>query len=51
MGYGEEFLRMWHYYFCYCEGGFKERAIGTVQVLFIKPGSRREPLVPTLGSA
>ena len=50
MGYGEEFLRMWHYYFCYCEGGFKERAIGTVQVLFVKPGSRREPLVPTLRS-
>lgn len=51
MGYGEEFLRMWHYYYCYCEGGFKERAIGTVQVLFVKPGSRREPLVPSLRSA
>jgi cyclopropane-fatty-acyl-phospholipid synthase len=49
MGYGEEFLRMWHYYFCYCEGGFKERAIGTVQVLFVKPDSRRDPLVPALG--
>ena len=48
MGYGEEFLRMWHYYYCYCEGGFKERAIGTVQVLFVKPGARREPLVPAL---
>ena len=48
MGYGEEFLRMWHYYYCYCEGGFTERAIGTVQVLFVKPGARREPLVPAL---
>ena len=48
MGYGEEFLRMWHYYYCYCEGGFREHAIGTVQVLFIKPDSRREPLVPSL---
>jgi cyclopropane-fatty-acyl-phospholipid synthase len=48
LGYGEEFLRMWHYYYCYCEGGFTERAIGTVQVLFVKPGARREPLVPAL---
>jgi len=46
MGYGEEFVRMWHYYYCYCEGAFRERAIGNVQVLFVKPGSRREPLVP-----
>ena len=48
MGYGEEFLRMWHYYYCYCEGAFIERAIGNVQVLFIKPESRRDPLVPAL---
>jgi cyclopropane-fatty-acyl-phospholipid synthase len=48
MGFGEEFLRMWHYYYCYCEGAFRERAIGTVQVLFVKPQSRRAPLVPTL---
>ena len=48
MGYGEEFLRMWHYYYCYCEGAFRERAIGNVQVLFVKPDSRREPLVPAL---
>ena len=48
MDYGEEFLRMWHYYYCYCEGAFRERAIGTVQVLFVKPGSRRAPLVPAL---
>jgi cyclopropane-fatty-acyl-phospholipid synthase len=48
MGYGEEFLRMWHYYYCYCEGAFVERAIGNVQVLFVKPGSRRDPLVPSL---
>ena len=51
MGFNEEFLRMWHYYFCYCEGAFIERAIGNVQVLFIKPGARRAPLVPSLESA
>ncbi len=48
MGYGEEFLRMWQYYFCYCEGGFRERAIGNVQALFVKPGARRGSLVPPL---
>ena len=48
MGYGEEFLRMWHYYFCYCEGAFIERAIGNVQMLLIKPENRRAPLVPAL---
>ncbi len=36
-GYPEEFLRMWNYYFCYCEAGFEERAIGDVQMLIAKP--------------
>jgi cyclopropane-fatty-acyl-phospholipid synthase len=40
---------MWDYYLCYCEGGFRERAIGTVQVLLTKPLCRREPLTPALG--
>jgi len=43
MGYSDTFLRMWHYYLCYCEGGFLERSIGTVQMLIIKPDNRREP--------
>ena len=51
MNYGEQFLRMWHYYYCYCEGAFRERAIGTAQVLFVKPGARREPIVPALDIA
>lgn len=48
MGYSEQFLRMWEYYYCYCEGAFMERAIGTVQMLMVKPDSRRSPLVPAL---
>ena len=48
LGYGERFLRMWHYYYCYCEGAFVERAIGDVQILFVKPDARRAPLVPSL---
>jgi cyclopropane-fatty-acyl-phospholipid synthase len=48
LGYPEEFIRMWEYYLCYCEGGFRERAIGTVQVLLGKPLNRREALLTTL---
>jgi len=38
LGYPEEFIRLWEFYLCYCEGGFRERAIGTVQMLLAKPG-------------
>ncbi|MFZ5831039.1 MAG: class I SAM-dependent methyltransferase [Planctomycetota bacterium] len=34
LGFGDDFLRTWHYYFCYCEGAFRERATGVVQMLF-----------------
>jgi cyclopropane-fatty-acyl-phospholipid synthase len=47
-GFSDAFIRMWEFYFCYCEGGFAERVIGTVQVLFTKPLCRREPLLPAL---
>lgn len=40
MGFDERFIRMWDFYLCYCEGGFRERIIGTVQVAFAKPGYR-----------
>jgi len=45
LGYSDNFSRMWEFYLCYCEGGFEERAIGTVQVLMIKPQCRREPVI------
>jgi cyclopropane-fatty-acyl-phospholipid synthase len=48
LGYSDEFLRMWEYYYCYCEGAFRERAIGNVQMLLVKPDCRRSPLVPPL---
>ena len=48
LGYPAEFIRMWEYYLCYCEGGFRERTIGTAQVLLGKPLNRREALLPTL---
>ncbi|WP_300406755.1 cyclopropane-fatty-acyl-phospholipid synthase family protein [uncultured Psychrobacter sp.] len=37
LGYDEAFIRLWSFYFCYCEGGFLERTIGVVQVTAVKP--------------
>lgn len=49
LGFSESFIRQWEFYLCYCEGGFAERTIGTVQMLFTKPLCRREPVLPELG--
>ena len=40
----DAFIRKWEFYFCYCEGGFAERAIGDAQMLLDKPGNRRAPI-------
>jgi len=48
LGYDERFRRLWTLYLCYCEGGFRERYIGDVQMLLTKPASRRAPIVPRL---
>ncbi len=37
LGYEERFIRMWDFYLAYCEGGFRERVISTVQLVFSKP--------------
>ena len=39
-GFDDTFIRMWEFYLAYCEGGFRERIIGTVQLAFAKPGYR-----------
>jgi len=44
LGYPDEFIRMWEWYLAYCEGGFLERAISAVQVVFDKPDCRLHPL-------
>ncbi|UTM60169.1 cyclopropane-fatty-acyl-phospholipid synthase family protein [Photobacterium sp. CCB-ST2H9] len=36
-GFDQRFIRMWRYYLCYCEGGFREQTISTVQVLASRP--------------
>jgi cyclopropane-fatty-acyl-phospholipid synthase len=41
LGYPESFNRLWEFYLCYCEGGFAERQLGTVQMLLTKPDCRR----------
>ena len=37
LGYPEYLHRLWQFYFSYCEGGFRERAIGLSQMTFAKP--------------
>ncbi|MDP3608129.1 MAG: cyclopropane-fatty-acyl-phospholipid synthase family protein [Methylophilus sp.] len=44
LGYSEEFIKMWEFYLCYCEGGFAERALGDVHLLLAKPENRRPTL-------
>ena len=45
LGYSEEFIKMWEFYLCYCEGGFAERALGDVHLLLAKPDNRRAALI------
>ena len=40
MGFDASFRRLWDFYFAYCEGGFRERRIGDVQMVLAKPGCR-----------
>jgi cyclopropane-fatty-acyl-phospholipid synthase len=44
LGYPDEFVRMWEFYLCYCEGGFLERQLGDVHLLLTKPACRRAPI-------
>lgn len=55
LGFSERFVRLWRYYLCYCEGGFLERAISDVQIVFAKPLSVAMPPlgrleVPAIGA-
>ena len=48
LGYDERFVRMWEFYLCYCEGGFLERSISDVQLLFARSDNRRAQYLPGL---
>jgi cyclopropane-fatty-acyl-phospholipid synthase len=45
LGFDDGFFRLWEFYFCYCEGGFLERAIGDAQLSFAKPLAAVENVV------
>jgi cyclopropane-fatty-acyl-phospholipid synthase len=47
-GYDERFIRLWEFYLCYCEGGFRERSISDVHLLLARPGNRRDQYLPGL---
>lgn len=48
LGLDEDFLRLFEFYFAYCEGGFEERVLGDIQLLLIKPRCRLPSIVPAL---
>jgi cyclopropane-fatty-acyl-phospholipid synthase len=43
LGFSEELLRLWEFYFAYCEGGYAEGQLGNVHMLFTRPGARVLP--------
>ncbi|WP_148862917.1 SAM-dependent methyltransferase [Marinobacter fonticola] len=45
LGYDDAFIRLWEFYFSYCEAGFAERAIGVSQIVFAKPGNTRNAIL------
>ena len=48
LGHDERFIRLWEFYFAYCEGGFRERSIGVAQLLLARPGHRAPAPMPEL---
>jgi cyclopropane-fatty-acyl-phospholipid synthase len=44
LGYPVFLPRLWHFYFSYCEGGFRERAIGLSQMILSKPDYKNRSL-------
>lgn len=45
LGFNDSFIRLWEFYMAYCEGGFRERAIGTAQYLLAAPQWRPAAVV------
>ena len=39
LGFDEQFRRLWRFYLCYCEGGFAESVLGSVQLVLAKPSA------------
>ena len=43
LGYDDRFIRMWHFYLCYCEAAFAEKRVNTVQLVLAKPDCAVDP--------
>lgn len=43
LGFDENFIRMWEYYFSYCEAGFAEGYLGDLHLHCVKPFARKLP--------
>jgi len=51
LGFDERFVRMWHYYLCYCEAAFLERQIGVSQMVLTKPACQISTIASLLKSS
>jgi cyclopropane-fatty-acyl-phospholipid synthase len=54
LGFDDRFFRLWDYYLAYCEAGFSEGHVGTIQIVLDRP-RRMDPLLlgiaPVAGSS
>jgi cyclopropane-fatty-acyl-phospholipid synthase len=50
IGYDADFQRLWTFYLDYCAGGFAERAIGVVHLVFGKPQHTPSPITAPRGA-
>ena len=46
LGFDRNFERLWEFYFGYCEAGFREQVIGTVQILLSRSAASAPGFVP-----
>jgi cyclopropane-fatty-acyl-phospholipid synthase len=40
LGFSDSFIKMWEFYFVFCEAGFLERNIGDIQMILAKSNTR-----------
>jgi cyclopropane-fatty-acyl-phospholipid synthase len=50
LGYPEELLRSFEFYFAYCAAGFLERRTSCAQLVLAMPANRRAPILGELGA-
>ena len=48
MGYDEQFIRMWEYYLAYCEAGFAEDHVRSLQLVFAHSGMAKPMTLPAM---